>query len=143
MGAPTQSRLGNAALLRSRAYAPRFIPRRCGRCHTSKTGSQICYDLLKLMSAPSQYIPSAGPLAPMEHLVAALPKLGYQLFFNQDTPGAIAELNKDVRRTIRGTLRTVASPPPDEFLKSHLSFLDGWKDVAEVDLIFYSSSQSY
>jgi soluble epoxide hydrolase/lipid-phosphate phosphatase len=70
----------------------------------------------------------------MEHLAAALPKLSYQLFFNKNTPEAIAELDKDVRRTIRATLRTVASPPPDEFLKSRSTFVGGWDNVAEVEL---------
>ncbi|KAF8173808.1 Alpha/Beta hydrolase protein [Mycena galopus ATCC 62051] len=103
-------------------------------------GTQICYEAARMrpdlfrgvVGAVIPYIPSASEFVPTEHLALALPKLSYQLFFTQNTPGAIAELDKDLRRTIRGTLRTVASPPPDEFLKSQTSFLIGWKDVAEI-----------
>lgn len=33
---------------------------------------------------------------------------------------------------MRATLRTVDSPPPDEYLKSSGSFLDAWSEVQEV-----------
>ncbi|KAJ7911118.1 Alpha/Beta hydrolase protein [Mycena leptocephala] len=103
-------------------------------------GTQICYEAARMrpdlfravVGAVIPYIPSAGDLVPMEHLAAALPKLSYQLFFNKNTPEAVAELDNDVRRTIRATLRTVASPPPDEFLKSRSTFVGGWDNVAEI-----------
>ncbi|KAJ6473210.1 alpha/beta-hydrolase [Mycena sanguinolenta] len=103
-------------------------------------GTQICYEAARMrpdlfrgvVGAVIPYIPSAGDFVPTEHLVAALPKLGYQLFFDQNTPEAIAELDKNVRRTVRATLRSVASPPPDDFLKDKESFLSGWADVAEI-----------
>ncbi|KAJ7886170.1 Alpha/Beta hydrolase protein [Mycena olivaceomarginata] len=93
-------------------------------------GTQICYEAARMR--PDLYLPSASDFVPVEHLVVALPKLSYQLFFNHKTPEAIAELDKDVRRTIRATLRTVASPPPDAFLTSRTSFLSGWEGVTEI-----------
>ena len=68
----------------------------------------------------------------MEAQVAAHPRLTYQLFFNRQTSAATAELNRDVRRTLRGTLRDVASPPPDSFLTSPDTFLGAWDDLDEV-----------
>lgn len=64
--------------------------------------------------------------------MAAHPRLTYQLFFNRQTSAATAELNRDVRRTLRGTLRDVASPPPDSFLTSPDTFLGAWDDLDEV-----------
>ncbi|KAF7331051.1 Bifunctional epoxide hydrolase 2 [Mycena venus] len=103
-------------------------------------GSQVCYEAARMrpdlfrgvVGIAIPYLPSASDFVPTEHLVVALPKLSYQLFFNKNTLEAVAELEKDVRRTIRATLRTVASPPPDEFLKSQLSFLAGWDGVSEI-----------
>ncbi|KAJ7476956.1 alpha/beta-hydrolase [Mycena galericulata] len=103
-------------------------------------GSQICYEAARMrpdlfrgvVGAVVPYITSAGTFLPTEHLAVALPTLSYQLFFNQYTDAAVAELDKDVRRTVRATLRTVASPPPDSFLRSRTSFLDAWADVAEI-----------
>ncbi|KAK7053783.1 bifunctional epoxide hydrolase 2 [Favolaschia claudopus] len=100
-------------------------------------GTQVCYEAARMrpdlfgavLGAVIPYLPSAGDFVPMEHLVSFLPKLGYQLFFDKNTPEAIAELDKDVRRSIRATLRTVASPPPEEFLKSTASYLIGWDGV--------------
>jgi soluble epoxide hydrolase/lipid-phosphate phosphatase len=70
----------------------------------------------------------------------ALPKLNYQLFFDKKMSEAVIELDKNIRRTVRATLRTVASPPPDGFLTSQTSFLDAWKDVAEVLLAPFISA---
>jgi len=103
-------------------------------------GSSICYEAARLRpdiftavaGAAIPYIPASGPFLPIKHLVPALPKLAYQLFFDGNTPAAIEELDKDIRRTIRGTMRTVASPPPDTFLRSQDSFLDAWSDVEEI-----------
>ncbi|KAJ7031156.1 alpha/beta-hydrolase [Mycena alexandri] len=103
-------------------------------------GSQVCYEAARMrpdlfhgvVGAAIPYIPSTGGFFPIERLVVVLPKLNYQLFFNKNTPEAIAHLDKDVRRTIRATFRTVASPPPDEFLKSPTSFLGAWDDVVEI-----------
>jgi soluble epoxide hydrolase / lipid-phosphate phosphatase len=58
--------------------------------------------------------------------------LTYQIFFEKNTQVAIAELNKDIRRSLRATLRCRASPPPDAFLTSPTSFLDVYSDYEEI-----------
>jgi len=106
-------------------------------CMGHDWGSQVCYEAARMrpdivtavVGVAIPYIPSAGPFVPTKHLVAVLPKLAYQVYFDTKLDEAIEELNKDIRRTMRATLRTVASPPPDEYLKSVNSFLDAWKDV--------------
>ncbi|KAJ7667081.1 Alpha/Beta hydrolase protein [Mycena rosella] len=113
-------------------------------------GSQICYEAARerpdlfpgVVGAVIPYLPSAGDFMPMEALVGALPKLSYQLFFNKQTAEAVVELDKDVRRTVRATLRTVASPPPDDFLKSRTSFLEAWNNVSEIPPVpFFSPDE--
>jgi soluble epoxide hydrolase/lipid-phosphate phosphatase len=69
---------------------------------------------------------------PIQGLVGVLPKLTYQIYFDSKLDAAVAELDQDIRRTIRATLRTVDSPPPDEYLKSPDSFLGAWGHVKEV-----------
>ena len=76
-----------------------------------------------------QYIPSAGPYIPIAKLVPMFPKLAYNLYFEANTSTAIAELDHNIRRTVRGVLRTVDSPPPVAFLKSQESFLGAWSEV--------------
>lgn len=62
----------------------------------------------------------------------AHPRLAYQLFFDKQTSAATDELDRDVRRTLRGTLRDVASPPPESFLMSPDTFIGAWDGVDEV-----------
>ncbi|KAJ7083118.1 Alpha/Beta hydrolase protein [Mycena belliarum] len=103
-------------------------------------GAQVCYEAARMrpdlfhgvVAAVIPYIPSAGEFLPAKDLLLALPKLTYQLFFDQNTSQAVAELDKDMRRSIRATLRTVASPPPTDFLTSSTSYLEAWEDVAEI-----------
>jgi soluble epoxide hydrolase/lipid-phosphate phosphatase len=66
--------------------------------------------------------------------VRLIPHFGYQEYFAEQTSTAIAELNTDIRRTLRASLRTVASPPPSGFLTSTSSYLDAWKNVSTVSL---------
>jgi soluble epoxide hydrolase/lipid-phosphate phosphatase len=73
------------------------------------------------MSIP--YLPAAGPFVPISALVQELPHLGYQVYFEEETSAAIAELGADIRRTLRSTLRTSSSPPPADFLLSNKSYL--------------------
>ena len=80
---------------------------------------------------------------PVQALVGMLPKLTYQLFFNGKLDAAVAELDRDIRRTIRATLRTVDSTSPDEFLRSSDSFLEAWSHVKEVTLLFLCSFASF
>lgn len=83
---------------------------------------------------------------PTELQATAHPRLTYQLFFDRQTSAATAELDRDVRRTLRGTLRDVASPPPASFLTSPDTFLGAWDGVDEVgflaSLVLVTTSQS-
>jgi soluble epoxide hydrolase/lipid-phosphate phosphatase len=63
-----------------------------------------------------------------------IPRFAYQVYFAEETSTAIAELNTDIRRTLRATLRTAATPPPSGFLASNTSYLDAWKNVSTVGL---------
>ncbi|KAK7045492.1 hypothetical protein VNI00_007745 [Paramarasmius palmivorus] len=112
-------------------------------------GSAICYEAGRsrpdifeaIVGIAVPYIPAAGDFVPIKHLVSALPKLAYQLFFSGKTQEAIAELDKDIKRTIRATLRTGASPPPASFLTSPDSFLDAWRDVEEIPPVPFFSQE--
>lgn len=117
-------------MLRGGSHETRHL-QSSGWNHRSSKFRFLC--ILRLKLIPTQYIPSAGSFVPISHFVSALPRLTYQLFFERETSAATLELNKDIRRTIRATLRSVGSPPPEDFLKSPDSFLAGWKDEAEVD----------
>jgi soluble epoxide hydrolase / lipid-phosphate phosphatase len=48
---------------------------------------------------------------------------------------AVVELDQNIRRSVRATLRTVASPPPDTFLKSNVSYLSAWDSVEQVSVL--------
>jgi soluble epoxide hydrolase/lipid-phosphate phosphatase len=74
----------------------------------------------------------------METQVMAHPRLTYQLFFDKQTPAAVAELNRDIRRTLRGTIRSVASPPPESFLTSLDTFIGAWDHIDEVCHLFWA-----
>ena len=91
----------------------------------------LCYTdiLIKLDSTSPQRMPSCRSRHLLEHYRSSYI---YQLYFDRKLDAAIAELDHDIRRTIRATLRTVESPPPDEYLKSSDSFLDAWGHVKEV-----------
>ena len=83
----------------------------------------------------TQYLPYEGPYTPIDSMVPMLPKLAYNIFFRDQTDAAIEELSKDIRRTLRATLRTVDSPPPDTFLQQTDSFLQGWDNITDVSII--------
>ena len=87
----------------------------------------------------TQYVPSAGPFLPIKDLVPHLPKLAYQLFFDGSVEDAAAELDSDVKRTMRATLRTVDSPPPKSFLTSNKTFLGAWEGAEIPPVPFFSS----
>jgi len=74
------------------------------------------------------YITAAGPFTPAEQLAAQLKHLTYQIYFEKQTAAAVQELNRDIRRSLRATYRTVDSAPPEAFLVSRTSFLDAWSE---------------
>ncbi|KAF8075822.1 alpha/beta-hydrolase [Lyophyllum atratum] len=109
-------------------------------CMGHDWGSQVCYEAARMrpdiftavVGAVVPYIPNAGPFVPIKHLVPMLPKLTYQLYFDSKLEIATTELDKDIRRTVRATLRTVDSAPPDAYLQSAESFLDAWGHIEEI-----------
>jgi soluble epoxide hydrolase/lipid-phosphate phosphatase len=70
-----------------------------------------------------KYLASAGLYAPIEAFVTAFPKLTYQIYFRDKIDSAVAELEVDVRRTIRVLYRESNTVAPDAFLTSSTSFL--------------------
>ncbi|KAF8960273.1 Alpha/Beta hydrolase protein [Flammula alnicola] len=112
-------------------------------------GSPVCYEAARLrpdiftavVGVVTPYIPSAGPFVPVENLLPLFPALTYQLFFDRQMDAAIAELDKDIRRTVRATLRTVASAPPSHFLKNKDSFLAAWDEVEQIEPVPFFSPE--
>ncbi len=60
----------------------------------------------------SKYIPSAGPFVPIKDLTTFFPKLTYQLFFGLQTPDAVEELDRDIRRISSGHATCQVEPAP-------------------------------
>ncbi|KAN0140064.1 epoxide hydrolase [Lactarius tabidus] len=88
------------------------------------------------------YLPAAGPFVPISSLVEDFPHLGYQVYFEDETSAAIAELNTDIRRTLRSTIRSASSPPPADFLQSNSSYLAAWENVTTIPPIpFFSPGE--
>ncbi|KAI0254201.1 alpha/beta-hydrolase [Lactifluus subvellereus] len=112
-------------------------------------GTQLAYEAARerpdvftaVIGITIPYIPAAGPFLPMQDQVATLPRLAYQLFFDRQTSAAADELERDVRRTLRGTLRDVASPPPESFLTSVDTFVGAWDSVEEIPPIPFFSQE--
>ena len=77
-------------------------------------------------------MPYGGPYVPIDQLIPAFPRLAYNVYFQDYTTTAAQEISKDARRTLRATLRTVASPPPPTFLEQTDSYLRGWESVDTV-----------
>jgi len=87
-------------------------------------------------------MPCAGPFVPMRALVAAHPRLAYQVFFDTQTHEAVAELERDIRRTLRGTLLHLTSPRPEDFLTSSDTFLGAWDHFEEIpETVFLSKEE--
>ncbi|KDQ15549.1 hypothetical protein BOTBODRAFT_65259 [Botryobasidium botryosum FD-172 SS1] len=87
------------------------------------------------------YIPAAGDFMPVEDIAKVLKKLTYQIFFEKRTPDAIKELDTDIRRTLRATLRTVDSPPPDAYLTSPGDFLGAYDGVDIPPIPFFTEEE--
>lgn len=103
-------------------------------------GSQIAYEaarerpdiFIAVVGVSAPYSPAIGPYTPITTLAQLIPNFAYQVYFAEQTSTAIAELNTDIRRTLRATLRTVESPPPSGFLSSNSSYLGAWNQVLTV-----------
>ncbi|KAH7922876.1 alpha/beta-hydrolase [Leucogyrophana mollusca] len=103
-------------------------------------GAEVCYEAARrrpdvftsIVGVTVPYLHAAGPFVDSAQLSASMPRLTYQVFFETNTSAAIAELNKDIRKSLRGTLRTVGSPPPDSFLTSKETYIGAWDEVPEI-----------
>jgi len=113
-------------------------------------GTQLAYEAARqrpevftaVVGITIPYIPAAGRHVSKKIQAMAHRRLSYQLFFDKQTPAAIAELNRDIRRTLRGTLRDLASPPPESFLTSQDTFIGAWDDFDEIPPIpFFSKDE--
>ncbi|KAI9566725.1 Alpha/Beta hydrolase protein [Boletus coccyginus] len=111
-------------------------------------GSVACYEAARrrpdvfsaVIGVTIPYLASSNGFQPIESILALIPALSYQVFFARNTSEATVELNRDVRRTLRGTLRSVASPPPKSFLRSRDTFMGAW-DGIEIPPIPYLSKE--
>lgn len=109
-------------------------------CMGHDWGTSVCFQLarqrpdlaLAVLGSIIPYLPNAGPYAPTSALVPVFPELAYQVFLGETPKAAADELDRDVRRSLRATLRTVASPPPEGFLTDTHSFLSAYADIAEI-----------
>jgi len=109
-------------------------------CMGHDWGSSVCYeaarsrpDIFKaVIGIVVPYISASLPFFPIKELTTLFPTLRYQVFFDSQTDMAVVELDQNIRRSVRATFRTVASPPPDTFLKSNESFLSPWDSVEEI-----------
>lgn len=116
-------------------------------------GAEVCYEAARrrpdifyaLVGVTVPYLHAAGPFADSAQLAAVMPKLAYQVFFENHTTEAVAELNKDIKRSLRATLRTVNSTPPDSFLTSTSTYLGAYDNMTEIPPIpfFTSSDENY
>ncbi|EMD41142.1 hypothetical protein CERSUDRAFT_111707 [Gelatoporia subvermispora B] len=105
-------------------------------CMGHDWGTQVCYELARMrpdlvegvVGTAIPYLPSASKPLPTAQMYALLPKLRYQSFLARPALAA-QELNADIRRALRGTLRSVSSPPPDAFLTDEESFMRAWGDI--------------
>lgn len=113
-------------------------------------GSQIAYEAARerpdvfigVVGISGPYNAAVGQYTPITALALLIPHFAYQVYFAEQTSTAIAELNTDIRRTLRATLRTVASPPPSGFLTSNSSYLDAWKNVSTIPAVpFFSPDE--
>ncbi|KAG2114981.1 hypothetical protein BD769DRAFT_1488446 [Suillus cothurnatus] len=113
-------------------------------------GAEVCYetarrrpDIFYAMDGVTvPYLHATGPFADSAQLAAVMPKLAYQVFFENHTTEAVAELNKEYRGRLRATLRTVNSTPPDSFLTSTSTYLSAYDNVTKIlPIPFFAPSE--
>lgn len=76
----------------------------------------------------SQYIPAVGPFLSAEKLPRMSPGLAYQTYFNGRTEDTIAELDTDIRRSLRSTIGAKGRRLPEGFLRQNDTYLGPWGD---------------
>ncbi|PCH41775.1 alpha/beta-hydrolase [Wolfiporia cocos MD-104 SS10] len=118
-------------------------------CMGHDWGSELCYQAARMrpdlihaiVGAAVPYISFAGPFQPTSALAPYLPQLAYQVFLGTTPEQAKEELDTDIRRSLRATLRTVASPTPDTFLTATTTFLGPWGDAEIPPIPFFTSEE--
>ncbi|TFK66645.1 alpha/beta-hydrolase [Pluteus cervinus] len=120
-------------------------------CAGHDWGAPVCYEAARqrpdifraVIGITAPYLPSLPPhFIGIENFLQDFPKLAYQIYFDKSTQTAIKELDLDIRRTIRATLRTVDSPPPDRYLTSNCSFLEAYSEVQVIPPVpFFSEDE--
>lgn len=103
-------------------------------------GAVACYEAARrrpdlfyaVVGVTVPYLHAAMPFLDGAELTAVMPKLAYQVFFERNTSDAVSELDMDIRRTLRATLRSVESPPPDHFLTRDDTFIGTWNEIQEI-----------
>ena len=81
-------------------------------------------------------MPAGEVFTPVAQLVKYFPSLMYFVYFDDKMEKAVAELEGDVRRTLRAAYRSVKNPPPEGFLKSGDALLDAY---GPAEVIIFSS----
>lgn len=112
-------------------------------------GSAVCYeagrsrpDIFKgIVGGVVPYIPAGPDFLATRMMPSISAKLAYQIYFDEKTDDAVKELDADIRRSLRSTLRAKSSPPPDAFLKSTESFIGAWSDHDEIPPIPWFSPE--
>ncbi|KZT63800.1 alpha/beta-hydrolase [Daedalea quercina L-15889] len=113
-------------------------------CMGHDWGSQLCFQAARqrpdkftaVIGAAVPYLPFNAPsFNPTSALVPYFPRLAYQVFLGETPDLARHELDTDIRRTLRATLRTTVDPPPKSFLTDTRSFLNAWESVNEISPI--------
>lgn len=110
-------------------------------------GSSVCYEAARerpdifvgVVGIDVPYIPADGPFVPIKALTPRFPKLQYQTYFDEHTADAVKELDKNIKRSLRSTLRAREPAPPQDFLTSDSSFLGAWADVKAIPKIPFLS----
>jgi hypothetical protein len=126
-----RARLGHSDMLRGSKNATGFVRSSSRFRHPRESlYSHSTHPFFSHPLCDPQYLPAANhkPLD-MELLSKQLPKLTYNLYFQRNTDEAIAELDQDIRRSLRSMLRNVASPPPETYLTSRTSFLEAYQHM--------------
>lgn len=113
-------------MLRGREEAPRRVLL-CDWCDGSGESNDALP--IRILIWIREYLPTAREFRPIESIAAMTPTLSYQVFFARNTSEAIVELNRDAKRTLRATLRNLASPPPKAFLRSRETFMGAWDGI--------------
>ena len=107
-------------------------------------GSQLCFQAARqrpdkftaVVGVAVPYLPTNSPtFSPTSALVPYFPHLAYQVFLGETPDLASAELDADIRRSLRATLRSTVNPPPKAFLTDTKSYLGAWKDVKEASTL--------